>query len=148
MWRVSVTHNGQDPVDGGQDKLFSIDPLVARLPSLRDKRIAAPDPTKLNEQQIGVALLHSVLPGEVEAILDEAALLVQRNPDSGAEIDFVGPYLPMPIESKYVSQRWKRETRALRDAYGRGLFLTRDVLDMSDLVWALPSGAFAWTIGR
>lgn len=126
MWRISVTHDGQAPVEGGQDKLYSIDPLVSRLPSLRDNRIEAPDSTKMSE------------------VLDEAALLVQRNPDSGSEIDFVGPFAPTPIESKYVSQKWKRERKALSNVYGRGLIVTRDVLDTSEDVWAIPSGAFAW----
>ena len=147
MWRASVTHDGLGRVDGGQDKLFSIDPLVARLPSLRDKRIVAPDATKLNEQQIGVALLHAVAPQDLNAVLEESAVLVQRNPDSGAEIDFVGPLLPVPIESKYVSQGWKREKRALEEAYGRGIFVTRDILDTSEDIWAIPSGLFAWAIG-
>jgi hypothetical protein len=89
-----------------------------------------------------------LLPDHLEAILDEAALLVQRNPDSGSEIDFVGPLLPIPVESKYVSQNWKRDKKGLQDAYGRGVFVTRDVLDTSDAVWALPSGVFAWAIGR
>ena len=102
----------------------------------------------MSEQQVGVALLHTLLPGELDAILDEGALLVRRNPDSGAEIDFVGPHIPAPIESKYVSNRWKRESKGVRDTYGRGLFLTRDALDVSEDVWALPSGAFAWAIGR
>lgn len=147
MWRVSVSHDGTTPVDGGQDKLYAIDPLVARLPSLRDRRVGAPDATKLSEQQIGVALLHSVLPEGLDAVLDEDALLVWRNPGSGAEIDFVGPNLPVPVESKYVSRQWKRETQAIRDNYGRGLFLTRDALDVGEDVWAVPSGAFAWAIG-
>ena len=148
MWRASVSHDGSEPVDGGQDKLYSIDPLIARLPSLRDKKVPPPDASKLNEQQIGVALLHSVLPDHFEAILDEDALLVQRNPGSGSEIDFVGPLLPVPIESKYVSGNWKREGKALEAAYGRGVVVTRDVLDTSGSIWAIPSGIFAWTIGR
>jgi hypothetical protein len=148
MWRVSVSHDGLAPVDGGQDKLYSIDPLIARLPSLRDKRVVAPDAAKLSEQQIGLALLHRLLPEDLDAILDEAALLVRRNPDSGTEIDFVGPHLPVPIESKYVSRHWKRESKAIRDTYGRGLFLTRDALDVSEAIWALPTGAFTWAIGR
>jgi uncharacterized protein len=147
MWRVSVTHDGQTAVDGGQDKLYAIDPLVARLPSIRDARIAAPEASKLSEQQIGVAVLRSVLPTEIDSILDESAMLVQRNPSSGAEVDFVGPYLQVPIESKYVSQGWRRDARWIRDVYGHGLCLTRDVLDTSGPVWALPSGAFAWAIG-
>jgi predicted AAA+ superfamily ATPase len=148
MWRVSVTHDGRAPVDGGQDKLYSIDPLVSRLPSLRDKHIEPPDSTKMSEQQIGVALLHALLPDALNEILDEAALLVQRNPHSGSEIDFVGRFVPTPIESKYVSQKWKRERKALSNVYGRGLIATRDILDISEDVWAIPSGAFAWAIGR
>ncbi len=46
-----------------------------------------------------------------------------------------------------MSRQWKRETQAIRDNYGRGLFLTRDALDLSEDIWALPSGAFAWAIG-
>jgi predicted AAA+ superfamily ATPase len=148
MWRISVTHDGQAPVDGGQDKLYAIDPLISRLPSLRDKKIDPPNSTKMSEQQIGVAILHALLPDALDEILDEAALLVQRNPDSGSEIDFVGPLVPYPIESKYVSQNWKRERKALQSVYGRGLIATRDVLDTSERVWAIPSGAFAWAIGR
>lgn len=72
---------------------------------------------------------------------------VRRNPDSGSEIDFVGPYLPVPVESKYVSQNWKRDKKGLQDSYGRGIFVTRDVLDASEDVWAIPSGVFAWAIG-
>lgn len=146
-WRASVTHDGRRSVDGGQDKLYSIDPLIARLPSLRDKRVPPPDSPKMNEQQIGVALLHALISEDLSAILDETALMVQRNPDSGSEIDFVGPLLPVPIESKYVSQGWKRESKALRDSYGEGIVLTRDVLDTSEALWALPSGVFAWAIG-
>lgn len=148
MWRASVSHDGRRPVDGGQDKLYAIDPLIARLPSLRDRTIAAPDATQLNEQQIGVALLHAVLPDALDAVFDEDALLFQRNADSGAEIDFVGPLLPAPIESKYVSQGWKREKKALDDTYGCGIFVTRDILDLTDDVWAIPSGLFAWAIGE
>lgn len=147
MWRVSVSHDGLTPVDGGQDKLYAIDPLIARLPSLRDGQILAPDPSKLSEQQLGVAIMRAVLPDEVDSILDESALLVQRNPNSGSEIDFVGPHLQVPIESKYVSQGWRRAARAIGDLHGHGLCLTRDVHDLSGPVWALPSGAFAWAIG-
>jgi hypothetical protein len=47
-----------------------------------------------------------------------------------------------------VSERWKREKKALEGAYGRGIFVTRDILDTADDIWAVPSGLFAWAIGR
>jgi predicted AAA+ superfamily ATPase len=147
MWRASITHNGTSPVEGGQDKLYPIDPLVARLPSWRDKTIQPPDITQINEQQIGVSLVRVVGDGDLPAVLDEAALLVRRNPDSGAEIDFVGPSVPIPVESKYVSQGWKPEKKGLEDVYGKGVIATRDILDMNEKIWAIPSCLLAWAIG-
>lgn len=99
-------------------KLYCIDPLIARLPSLRERSIVAPDATRLSEQQLGgVCLMRSVARNERLAILDEAALLVDRNPKTGSEIDFVGPLLHTPIESKYVSQGWRSGRRALEERY-------------------------------
>lgn len=98
-WRVSVTHDGRTPVKKGQDKLYFVDPLIARLPSLRDNRLAAPDMTQLSEQQVGMALFRAVARVDLEAVLDESALLVRRNPDSGAEIDFVGDLIEVPVEA-------------------------------------------------
>ncbi len=147
MWRASVTHNGETPVEGGTDKLYAIDPLVARLPSWRDKRIQLPDITQINEQQIGVSLLRAIGDGDLPAVLDEAALMVRRNRRSGAEIDFVGPFVPIPVESKYVSKGWKSEKKGLEETYGMGVIATRDILDVEETVWAIPSGLLAWAIG-
>ncbi len=93
----------QDP---RQSKLYFTDPLIARLPSLRDRSVTSPDVTHLSEQQLGMCLLRVIARTEPLAILDEAAILVQRNPNTGSEIDFVGALLQTPIESKYVSQKW------------------------------------------
>jgi predicted AAA+ superfamily ATPase len=147
MWRASITHDGKRPVEGGQDKLYPIDPLVARLPAWRDRGIKPPDVSEINEQQVGVSLVRAIGDGDLPAVLDEAALLVRRNPDSGAEIDFVGPLVPVPIESKYVSKGWKPEKKGLEEVYGRGVVATRDILDMQDEIWAIPSGILAWAIG-
>lgn len=147
MWRASITHDGESPVEGGQDKLYPIDPLVARLPAWRDGRIQPPDITQINEQQVGVSLLRAIGDGDLPAVLDEAALLVRRNPDSGAEIDFVGPLVPIPVESKYVSKGWKSEKKGLEDVYGHGVIATRDILDTDEKIWAIPSGLLAWAIG-
>jgi predicted AAA+ superfamily ATPase len=147
MWRASITNDGRMPVAGGTDKLYPIDPLVARLPAWRDKAIQPPDISQLNEQQLGVSLLRVIGDGDLPAVLDEAALLVRRNRTSGAEIDFVGPLLPVPIESKYVSQGWKREKKGVEDVYGKGVVATRDILDMNGKIWATPSCLLAWAIG-
>jgi predicted AAA+ superfamily ATPase len=145
-WRAATTHDGATPVQGAQSKLYFIDSLIPRLPSLRDRSLAAPDITCMSEQQLGVCLLRAIARAERFAILDEAALLVRRNPRTGSEIDFVGPLLQTPIESKYVSQNWRGERRILDEHYGRGILATRDVLDLSENIWAVPAGLVAWTI--
>ena len=145
-WRASITHDGATAVAGGQSKLYLIDPLIARLPSLRDRSVASPDVTYLSEQQLGVSLLRVVARAEPLAILDEAAILVQRNPDTGGEIDFVGPLIETPIESKYVSQKWMQSGKALDEHYQRGIIATRDILDLSKDIWAVPTGLLAWAI--
>jgi uncharacterized protein len=145
-WRASTTHDGIAPVHGAQSKLYFIDPLIARLPSLRDRSLAAPDITHLSEQQLGVCLLRGTARTEHLALLDEAVVLVQRNPDTGSEIDFVGPRLQTPIESKYVSQKWRGGRRMLDEHHGHGILATRDILDLNENIWAIPTGLLAWTI--
>jgi predicted AAA+ superfamily ATPase len=145
-WRAATTHDGVAVAHAAQSKLYFIDPLIARLPSLRDRSIAAPDVTYLSEQQLGVCLLRSIARTDHLPILDEAAVLVQRNPRTGAEIDFVGPLLHTPIESKYVSQKWRKERKALDEHYGRGILATRDILDVGEEIWAVPAGLLAWMV--
>lgn len=146
IWRVSTTRDGVKPVEGGQSKLYFIDPLIARLPSLRDKKIPEPDITYMSEQQVGMCLQRATSRTDLLAIMDEAALLVRRNPDSGSEIDYVGGLLGAPVESKYVSQKWKPERHALEEHYHRGIVATRDILDLTDDIWAVPAGLLAWMV--
>lgn len=145
-WRVSSSHDGVRPVQGGQSKLYFIDPLIARLPTFRDARLLEPDITYLSEQQVGVALMRNVARRNIAAVMDEATMVVRRNPDSGSEIDFAGDLVGTPIESKYVSQKWKQERAALEEHYKRGIIATRDIIDLDNDIWAVPAGLFAWSI--
>ena len=53
-------------IDGGlpnpraQEKVYLLDPLIARLPHRRDERRRDPDDSQLTEQQLGVLLLRAV----------------------------------------------------------------------------------------
>jgi predicted AAA+ superfamily ATPase len=145
-WRAATTHDGVAVAHAAQSKLYFIDPLIARMPSLRDRSVPPPDVSALSEQQLGVCLLRGVARTDHLAILDEAALLVRRNPKTGSEIDFVGPLLQTPIESKYVSQKWRKERKALDEHYGRGIVATRDVLDVGEAIWAVPAGLLVWMV--
>jgi predicted AAA+ superfamily ATPase len=145
-WRAATTHDGMAVAHAAQSKLYFIDPLIARMPSLRDRSIAPPDVSCLSEQQLGVCLLRGIARTDHLAILDEAALLARRNPKTGSEIDFVGPLLQTPIESKYVSQKWRKERKALDEHYGRGIVATRDILDLGEDIWAVPAGLLVWMV--
>ncbi len=145
-WRAATTRDGMTVAHSAQSKLYFVDPLIARLPSLRDRSIAPPDVTYLSEQQLGVSLLRNIARTDYPPILDEAAVMVRRNPRTGSEIDFVGPLLRIPIESKYVSQNWRKERKALNEHYGRGIVATRDILDVDEEIWAVPAGLLAWMV--
>jgi uncharacterized protein len=49
------------PRERAQDKIYAIDPLVARLAHLRNPERADIDPTVLSEMQIGMAIRRSVI---------------------------------------------------------------------------------------
>jgi hypothetical protein len=72
--------------------------------------------------------------------------MYERTP-TDAEIDFVGPALPVPIECKYVDSGWKREAQTMRSRYGAGVMATRGVLDLDGEIWAVPAATLVWMIG-
>jgi len=39
-----------------------------------------------------------------------------------------------------------QERKALDEHYRRGIIATRDILDLSEGIWAIPAGLLAWTI--
>jgi hypothetical protein len=39
-----------------------------------------------------------------------------------------------------------QESKALDKHYQRGIIATRDILDLSKDIWAIPAGLLAWTI--
>ncbi len=50
------------------------------------------------------------------------------------------------IESEYVSSAWKSERLSLEQHYGRGVVATRDIIDTSQDIWAVPTDLLAWLI--
>jgi hypothetical protein len=42
--------------------------------------------------------------------------------------------------------RRMQERKALDEHYQRGIIATRDILDLSKNIWAIPAGLLAWTI--
>jgi hypothetical protein len=50
------------------------------------------------------------------------------------------------VRRHWWSGRPRRERKALDEHYQRGIVATRDILDLSDDIWAIPTGLLAWTI--
>lgn len=148
-WRCHRAGNGL-PNLRAQDKVYFVDPLVARLPHLRDERRRDPDDSQLTEQQLGVHLLRATGTGSAAALLEGGGVMYERT-SSESEIDFAGPELEGAFEGKYVDGPWRRAAQTMRSRYERGVMVTRTVLDLDDRgerrIWAVPAGIVAWLLG-
>ncbi len=130
-----------------QDKLYAVDPLVARVPHLRNPERRDIDPTILTEMQIGMAVRRKVYATAENADNDEFLFHV-RTP-SRKEIDFVSRHLgPVALEGKYSqSGRWRSEAATVNASTWKGLLVTRNVLDTTgDEAWAIPAGILAYLL--
>lgn len=142
------------PNTAAQRKLYFVDPLVAQLAHRRNpSSCPAPDISRLNEQQVGLALARAVAFEDPASFVQADRVMYERT-GTDAEIDFVGPELEVPFECKYTDSRWRREAQTIRARYGRGIMATRSPLvvgkddDGNDHpVWAVPSAIVAWLLG-
>jgi uncharacterized protein len=135
------------PRERAQDKIYAIDPLVARLAHLRNPESADIDPTVLSEMQIGMAIRRSVI--RINPIsLNDDFLFHARTP-TRKEIDFVSRELAgTAIEGKYVEDgRWHAEAATVNASEWNGILCTRNVLDLDgDEAWAVPAALLAYTL--
>ncbi len=148
-WRCHRVKGGL-PNLRAQEKVYFLDPLIARLPHLRDERRRDPDDSQLTEQQLGMLLLRAAGDGGPEALLEANTVMYERT-SSDAEIDFVGPELEVAFEGKYVDGPWRRAAQSMRARGEHGVMVTRTVLDLDERegatrVWAVPAGIVAWTL--
>jgi hypothetical protein len=125
--------------------VYFTDPLIARIPSERQRAYQPPDISKLSEQQLGLSLLRAVTGGRADVFAAAGDVMYERT--STAEIDFVGAAIDVPFESKYVERNWRSESRALTARYGRGIIATRNILDTDGDIWALPTSVVVWLLG-
>jgi hypothetical protein len=148
-WGCHRVRDGQ-PNLRAQRKLYFVDPLLALLVHRRNPARAAPDRSKLHEQQLGLTLTRAASDraGAVGAFVHGDRALYERTP-TGAEIDFVGPALGVAFECKYTDSGWRRDAQTLRARHGGGVVLTRSqlVLDRDSAVWAVPGAIAAWLLG-
>lgn len=150
-WRCHQARDGL-PNPRAQEKVYFLDPLIARLPHLRDERRRDPDDSQLTEQQLGVLLLRSVAGQGLESLLEAGSVMYERS-SRDAEVDFVGPRLEVAFEGRYVDGPWRRAAQTMRARHQRGVMVTRTVLDLSETegsrrVWAVPAGIVGWLLAR
>jgi predicted AAA+ superfamily ATPase len=128
-----------------QDKLYAIDPIIARLANLRNSAQPEPDITVMAEMQTGVALRRAAYAEGCPWAADEV-IFYYRSP-ARKEIDFVGePLGGAAIEGKYIeSGKWRGEAVTVEASRWAGILTTRNVLDCSEpsRTWAVPAAMLA-----
>lgn len=144
-WRCHQADRNGVPNLAAQRKVYFADPLLARLPSLRNVALGRPDVTKLSEQQVGLALARAAAGGRADLFVASEHVMYERT-KAGKEIDFVGSRQPA-VESKYVERGWRRESLTVTAAHGEGILATRNILETSGAVWALPASMLVWLLG-
>ncbi|MCL2466911.1 MAG: AAA family ATPase [Micrococcales bacterium] len=136
------------PRERAQDKVYAIDPLIARLAHLRNRERSDIDTTILAEMQIGTAIHRAACAAGTP--WTEDSFLFHARTATRKEIDFVAePLAGVAIEGKYVSSgRWAGEAATVNASQWNGILTTRDVLDTgSDHdAWAVPAAFLAYLI--
>jgi uncharacterized protein len=147
-WRCTQrAENAWLPRERAQDKIYAIDPLVARLAHLRNPERSDIDPTVLTEMQIGMAIRRSVIRANPIALNDD--FLFHARTPARKEIDFVSRYLAgVAIEGKYIEDGgWHAESATVHASEWDGILCTRNVLDLDrDQAWAVPAALLAYTL--
>ncbi|MHB8325563.1 MAG: ATP-binding protein [Candidatus Dormibacteria bacterium] len=150
-WNCPRADSAGRPDRRKQQKIYFLDPLIARLPQLVQGQPSV-DITRLSEQQLGVALLQwneRVRPGAIRA----GSWVTHYRGETG-EVDFAGVcpdslLRATPLESKYVSESWRRGALGIRNsALGSGILATRGILEVAgdEPVWAVPASFVAFAL--
>lgn len=141
---------GDDIVAGSQAKLYLTDPLLAYVPARLRAGLGEPDMTRLTEMAIGVALARAIDDLEEGRWVSGETIGYVRTA-SNNEIDLGPVTVPspanatttVPLETKWVDQGWKGESRTIDGKFGRGILVTKAALDTSGDVWAVPAPLLA-----
>ncbi len=137
---------GNGPKLSARSKYYFVDPLLARLASIRGgERVAEVDASAIVEQQLGLELLRSLERERPGGYAHFSDVMYQRT--SSKEVDFCGPaFGSFGFEGKYVDSGWRRESLTLRAAFGAGVLATRGLLDTTGDVWAVPAPFVSWAL--
>lgn len=152
FWCPQVDDDGE-AMSRSQSKLYVIDPLLARLPSLVDGA-PPPDMSLVSETALALAMARAIEKLHPGRLLEGRSVGYART-GGGREVDFAPipvrnagvKSMTLPVESKWVSKGWRREALTVENKYGRGVLATKDIVDLRHPSWALPAGAVALLLG-
>jgi hypothetical protein len=145
LWCHQIDEDGRQ-VPGAQSKLYLCDPVLAWLGSQLRAGLPRPDLSRLSEACVATAVARAVdrlEPGRWQS--DDSIGYLRTG--GGKEIDLgpvavptaSGPMRTTPIESKWVSRRWRGEARTIEGKFHDGIVATRSVLDLAHPAWAIPA---------
>ncbi len=141
-WSCHLSERGA-PKLRAQSKVYLVDPLVARLASLRQPVLQAPGLDRLSQQQLGMALARQAETLRPGTYPRSENVMFHRSA-TRREVDFVSPPPNgVPLESKYTDGPWRREAQTMRTEFRRGVIATRSVLELDDPIWAVPAAMIA-----
>lgn len=137
-------------IPGAQAKLYPTDPLLAWLPHRLRAGLAGPDMTVLSEMAIGVALARAIDTLDAGRWVAGDTIGYTRT-GSGNEIDLApvavpshaGPRRTVPIETKWIDDRWRSEAKVIENKYSAGVFATKSLLNLDYPSWAVPAPVVA-----
>lgn len=147
LFLIVYQQRGGIPDVRRQQKVYPIDPFLARLPALRSPGAREPTMSQLAEAALAVAIFRSVEGEAVDRFGQPSRLFFART-SAGGEVDFVVPPGPMAAESKYVDAPSTKEARAMVANFGGGLLLTRGAIDLQPDVTIVPAAVFAWLLDQ
>jgi uncharacterized protein len=126
-----------------QNKVYFIDPLVARLAHLRSPGVTPPpDQPMLSEQQLGLELHRHYEVAHPGSFPRFDHLMFER--PTRKEIDFIAPWMHgVPIEGKYTSGAWRKGAETMKAAYHAGVMATRSTIEFDAEVRAVPAPILA-----
>lgn len=146
-WPCHRQGDGGLPNLAAQEKVYFTDPLLARLPHLRDEQ-PPPETAKISEQQLGLALALALVGGDASRYGDFSTVMYARSA-TGREVDFGGRGLgAVAFEAKCTDRSLGRESQTMRAMFGGGVLATRAKVDRLGDVRALPAGLIALLLGR
>jgi predicted AAA+ superfamily ATPase len=148
--RVNQVRDGGERVVGAHFKLYLTDPLLSWIPSIVSPGLPSPDFARLTEAALGVTLARSLEALDEGRWLSDDSIGYHRT-DSGGDVDLAPVRVPVdgaaavttPIDCKWVDAGWRGAARVIDGKFGRGILVTKSVLDTEGDVWAVPAPLLA-----